>query len=434
MTVMDNLKESFLTQFEGIDSPIATQPQFSSVFSEAWTMLMTQPLPHNKLEEWRYTNFSEVWKQDFFQTASQDIEAARLALPAFSKLPNMNILVCLNGQFVQELSCLHADVRACLQIKPMREAIHTETDLFKQHKQLNTLPLAINAVYLQDGLCMRVMKTLPKGAILCFLNIIDATAQNIMVQPRHLWHFAANTQAVLLEKTITLGENHSLLNQVSEIRAEQNTFIQHAIIQDDKEKSSQITSTHIHLEKSANYHHTTLTFNGLCVRNDLYVRLSERCEAFMNGLYVTKGRTLVDNHTVADHAEPNAQSNELYKGILNGHSTGIFNGKIFVREDAQKTNAYQNNRNIMLSPTAQIYTKPQLEIWADDVKCSHGTTTGALDTEPMFYLKARGIPEDKARALLLNAFAYDVLERVPSEPLKVLLQGFLAEKLGMDLD
>ncbi|TAF32126.1 MAG: Fe-S cluster assembly protein SufD [Cytophagales bacterium] len=434
MMLTDQTKDSFLSQFEGINSPIADKKHLSSIFANAWAALATQPLPNNKHEEWRYTNFSAVWQTEFVQSNHVDIEAARLALPAWSKRPDTSLLVCVNGQFVPELSCLGAEVRACLDIKPISQAIeHSESGIFAQFSDVNTITLAMNTAFMQDGLWIRVRKTLPENTVLGFVNMVDARNQNVAVQPRHFWHFEANTQASLIEQTITLGQGHSFLNQVSEIKIERGAMIQHAVIQDDTALASQVLYTHVHLDKQAQYHNTVVSFGGLCVRNDLYIRLSEHCEAFMNGLYMISGKTLVDNHTVADHAEPNAQSNELYKGVLDGHSTGIFNGKIFVRQDAQKTNAYQKNRNILLSPTAHVFTKPQLEIWADDVKCSHGATTGALEAEPMFYLKARGIPEHKARLLLLNAFMFDVLDRIVSSSLKSLLSDFLEEKLETNL-
>ena len=155
----------------------------------------------------------------------------------------------------------------------------------------------------------------------------------------------------------------------------------------------------------------------------------ENCEAYMNGLYMPNGNTHIDNHTAVDHAKPNSYSNELYKGVLADKSTGVFNGKIFVRKDAQKTNAFQSNKNILLSENASVNTKPQLEIWANDVKCSHGCTIGALDEEPLFYLQSRGIPKEKARKMLLFAFVGDVLDRLKSDFVRNLVNDSIEKKL-----
>jgi Fe-S cluster assembly protein SufD len=159
----------------------------------------------------------------------------------------------------------------------------------------------------------------------------------------------------------------------------------------------------------------------------------ENCESHFHGLYLLDGNTLADNHTVVDHKKPNSFSNELYKGIMGGQSKGVFNGKIFVRPQAQKTNAFQSNRNILMSETSTINTKPQLEIWADDVKCSHGCTSGQLDEEALFYLKTRGIPHDTAKAMLLYAFALDVLVPVKNEQLKSYLDGLISSRLHKNL-
>ncbi len=175
---------------------------------------------------------------------------------------------------------------------------------------------------------------------------------------------------------------------------------------------------------------TTITIGGAITRNNLNITLdAEFCEAHLNGLYLLKGNQHVDNHTIADHAKANCYSNELYKGIMDDKSTGVFNGKIFVKPDAQKTNAFQSNKNVLLSKEATVNTKPQLEIFADDVKCSHGATTGQLDAESLFYLRSRGIGEAAAKRLLLHAFANDVIERIKIESLREILLAKIEERL-----
>jgi Fe-S cluster assembly protein SufD len=169
------------------------------------------------------------------------------------------------------------------------------------------------------------------------------------------------------------------------------------------------------------------------IRNNLNLLLDgERCEGNMYGLYMIGGNSHVDNHTSVDHLKPHSQSNEMYKGVLDGKSTGVFNGKIYVRPHAQKTNAFQSNRNILLSDQATMDTKPQLEIWADDVKCSHGATVGSLDIEPLFYLKSRGIPEKKAKALLTFAFAMDLIEKIKLDSLQKLIESKIMAQLGYE--
>ena len=181
---------------------------------------------------------------------------------------------------------------------------------------------------------------------------------------------------------------------------------------------------------NSHFYSASITLNGSFVRNNLNIVLNgQHAEAFMYGLYMPNGRQHVDNHTLVDHAMPNSYSNELYKGILDDNSTGVFNGKIFVRPDAQKTNAYQSCKNVVLSPGASMNTKPQLEIYADDVKCSHGTTTGQLNDEALFYMRSRGIPKDEARTLLLYAFSQDVLSQIKIQSIREYLEGVVREKL-----
>ena len=194
-----------------------------------------------------------------------------------------------------------------------------------------------------------------------------------------------------------------------------------------------VSSTHLHLSRGAVFASENVTLGGALVRNDVNALLdAEGINCTLNGLYLVDGRRLVDNHTTIDHAKPHCESHELYKGILDDHGRGVFNGKIFVRQDAQKTDAKQTNQVLLLSDDATIDTKPQLEIFADDVKCTHGATVGRLAQDQLFYLQARGIAEEHARAILIHAFASDIVARIEVEPLRNYLEQILVERLPMD--
>jgi Fe-S cluster assembly protein SufD len=225
--------------------------------------------------------------------------------------------------------------------------------------------------------------------------------------------------------------SESWLNAVTEAEVEQGGTLNLILVQDNPGTHSyHRVSVHQHSRSLANV--WTISLDGGVIRNNLdLVMGGEHAEGHMYGLYLLDGATHVDNHTVADHRVPNCMTNELYKGVLGGSSTGVFNGKIFVRKDAQKTNAYQSNKNILLSPTATINTKPQLEIFADDVKCSHGTTTGRLDETALFYLRARGLSRQGAQSLLTYAFAGEVIEKLPNGTLKAELLAKVASRLGL---
>ena len=213
--------------------------------------------------------------------------------------------------------------------------------------------------------------------------------------------------------------------------AEEAARVEYYKIQNDQVQANQVSTTHIRQVGKCYTHTVTISLNGGMIRNNLNVLLeAPNCEAHLYGLYFQGGKTHVDNHTIVDNLKPHSFSNELYKGIMTDDSTAVFNGKIFVRQDAQKTNAYQSNKNILLSETASVNTKPQLEIFADDVKCSHGCTVGQLDEEALFYLRSRGITEKIAHSLLVSAFASDILEHIGPAAIRNHVEQLISERLA----
>jgi len=259
-------------------------------------------------------------------------------------------------------------------------------------------------------------------------NITDTREGNILSQPRSLVHIAEAAQVTMVETFATFGQGEGFTNQVMELVVENDARLEYYKIQEDK--GNQVSTTHIrHIGKS--YSNTvTISLDGGILRNNLNIVLdAEHCESHLYGLYFQKGHNHVDNHTVVDNVKPNCFSNQFYKGILDESATGVFNGKIFVRPQAQKTNAYQSNKNILLSDSATVNTKPQLEIFADDVKCSHGCTIGRLDEEGLFYLQSRGITEKNAKSLLLHAFASDILENVHLKVIREYVDQQISERL-----
>jgi len=233
-----------------------------------------------------------------------------------------------------------------------------------------------------------------------------------------------------VETFATIGLEESFTNQVMEVIVEKDARLEYYKIQNDTSHTNQVSTTHIRQVGKSYIHTVTISLDGGIVRNNLNAVLdAEHCEAHLYGLYLQKGRSHIDNHTVVDNVKPNCFSNELYKGIIDDNATGVFNGKIFVQPQAQKTNAYQSNKNILLSNAASVNTKPQLEIFADDVKCSHGCTVGRLNEEGLFYLQSRGIPLKIARSLLLHAFAIDILEHIKLPPVREYVDKLISERL-----
>jgi len=236
-----------------------------------------------------------------------------------------------------------------------------------------------------------------------------------MVQPRHIWLVNERAELSIVESIVSeKGQTHIWVNSLTEIVMHRDAKLDHTTIQSAPANVRLVNHTTVRQKKQSLYNNYTFTLPGAdLVRNDLQARLEEdHTETHLYGLYLAADRQLVDNHTLVDHQKPNCFSNELYKGVLLEQSTGVFNGKVYVHQDAQKTNAFQQNNNLVIGKKATIDSKPELEIYADDVKCSHGSTVGQFSEEALFYLRARGIGEAAAKALLINAFAFDVTEKI----------------------
>ncbi len=237
--------------------------------------------------------------------------------------------------------------------------------------------------------------------------------------PRNMVVVNENSQCGIIECYQNLSDKKSTCNAVTEIVVKENAGVDYYKIQSRTDNYSHIGTTAVKQEKNSRFNSWTITLGGSLIRNNLNVLMDdENCETHLFGLYVLADKDHVDNHVTVDHAKPHCYSNQLYKGLLNGSSTGVFCGRILVRQDAQKTNAFQSNKNILLSETATANSKPQLEIFADDVKCSHGSTSGQLDEEAVFYMRSRGISEQHAKNILYQAFAWDIIDKIKNQELK----------------
>jgi Fe-S cluster assembly protein SufD len=273
---------------------------------------------------------------------------------------------------------------------------------------------ALNTALFSDGLFIRVKAgALPDKP----LHIIHAytSGTNLMVQPRHLWVVNERAEANIVESIVADGgEARIWANSRTEIVLHRDAKLDHAVIQSAPAGTRLVNQTTVRQKKQSLYNNYTFTLPGAdLVRNDLQAKLEEdHTETHLYGLYLAAGQQLIDNHTLVDHQKPHCFSNELYKGVLLEQSTGVFNGKVYVHQEAQKTNAFQQNNNLVIGKKATIDSKPELEIFADDVKCSHGSTVGQFSEDALFYLRARGVGEAAAKSLLINAFAFDVTEKI----------------------
>lgn len=396
-------------------------------------------LPTLRLEEWKYTNISALFEKEYQLTNSEnsnvqltDIDKVRL--PGHE---HANELVFVNGRFVPSLSNIRSSEQQLVVLPLAAAATGSYADLVKTHLGQSSAYIkdgihALNTSFIQDGVFILVPKKQQLEQPVYLYHISDARQQNTLAQPRSLIYVSEQAKLQLAETYTTLGTADSFSNEVMEIVVDSAAVVEYYKLQNDGSNASQVGSTHVHQVGKSYVHTVTISLNGGVIRNNLNLVLdAEGNETHLYGLSLLKGHSHVDNHTLVDNKKPNCFSNQLYKGIADDASTGIFSGRIIVQPDAQKTNAYQSNKNILLSEQATINTKPQLEIFADDVKCSHGCTVGQLDEEALFYLKARGIPGAEAEVLLLQAFAADIVAQIKSEPLRIHVEKLIFEHLSI---
>ncbi len=409
--------------------------------NEGFKAFNTIGIPTIKNEEWKYTGINNLFKKEYRlaedevrnDITSKDINAFRL--PGFE---NANELVFINGKYTPELSIIRSS-RSEFEVLPLEDAANEKyKDIVQSHFNKSSEAVkdgmqALNTSFIYGGVFIYVYKNKEVEHPVYLYNIADARENHMLAQPRSFVFVEPNASLHLAETFGTIGTMDSFTNGVMEIVANKDARVEYYRIQNDVAHASNVTTTHIRQIGKSFVNTVVVSLNGGVIRNNVNLVLeAEYNEAHMYGLYLLKGHTHVDNHTMVDNRAPNCFSNEYYKGILDEHSTGVFNGKIFVRPDAQKTNAYQSNKNILLSDEASINTKPQLEIFADDVKCSHGCTVGQLDEEALFYLRSRGISAEHARSMLLKAFAEDIVRQIKPERLREYVAKLISKRLAVN--
>jgi len=386
-------------------------------------------------EEWRFTNVSPVAAAEF--TIADRATAVRAGdLDAFLYGDAPHRLVVLNGHVVPGLSRV-AGLPAGVRVGSLSTAVTEHADVVSRYMgQLAEFVTrgftALNTALSQDGAYVYI----PEGVVveqpLQLLFVSSGTGT--MSHPRVLIVAGDRSQSRIVETYVGTQGDAYFANAVTEVVVGENAVLDHYKVQQESLGAFHIASMHVHAARSSNFSSHSFALGGRIVRNDVFAVLDgEGAECTLNGLYLADGERLVDNHTTIDHAKAHCPSHEIYKGILGGRARAVFNGKIIVRQDAQKTDAKQTNRALLLSDSASINTKPQLEIFADDVKCTHGAAIGQLDEDALFYLRARGLTFVEARDMLIHAFAGDILDRVKVEPLRIALEAELYAQLAKDL-
>jgi Fe-S cluster assembly protein SufD len=389
--------------------------------------------PTNRHEEWRFTNIQPILKADLKPVLG----------PHRGSIPPNDIerlffgtehrLVFVNGYFAEALSSV-GELPKGVWCGSLAAAQSERYDVLLQHlaryaKYDDSPFTALNTAFLREGAFIHV----PDNTLLdkpIHLLYLTKDANELLISPRNLMVIGANSRASVVESYESLTANSYLTNVVTEIVLGENSVLEHDRLQDEGLQAFHVSSAYVHQQSNSSFISNSIALGGSIARSSVSAVLDgPGSECTLNGLSLSSGTQLIDNHTSIDHAQPNCQSHELYKAILDGKSRGVFNGKIFVRQDAQKTDAKQTNKTLLLSDQATIDTKPQLEIFADDVKCTHGATVGQLEAEQVFYLRTRGIDVTTARDILTFAFASDVVNRVHVEPLRDQLESRIHTRL-----
>lgn len=394
--------------------------------------------PTKKEEAWKYTSLNSVLKNDFsvFPKRENSIEFKDVKKFFLHEIDTYK-LVFIDGKFSSFMSSTtHEGIDVCLLssvlTKPKYKMI-LDT-YFNQIASKDESLTTLNTAFAQEGAFINIPKSKVADKPIEIIHFSTGVESALMVQPRNLIIVGENAHVQIIERHQSLNSNPVLTNSVTEIFAQKRAIVDYYKIQNDEQTANLIDNTYISQKQESRVAVHTFSFGGNITRNNLnFYHFGERIDSTLKGITIIGDKQHVDHYTLVNHATPNCESHQNYKTILGGSSTGVFNGKIFVEKEAQKTDAFQQNNNILLSDKATINAKPQLEIFADDVKCSHGCTIGQLDESAMFYMQQRGIPQKEAKALLLYAFSNEVIESIKIPELKQRITKIIAMKLGVNL-
>lgn len=391
--------------------------------------------PTTKDEEWKYTSILPLLKHNFITLSEKkSVTKEEIKSNLFDEMEH-SLIVFINGIYSAE----HSDLlnlpegvvvgSIAQEIKNKNKVLQRYFGKYADHQ--NHIFTALSTAYTDDGAFVYV----PEGRVveepIHIIFITSAGDKKVLTQPRNLFVAEKSSQVTIIEHYVSDEEKIYFTNAVTEIVAEENAIVDHIKLQEESKKSFHIARMEVDQERNSNFSSHSISTGGELTRNEFNARFNdEGGECTLNGLFMIDGSQLFDAHTLMDHAKPHCNSHEHYKGILDDKSRGVFNGKVIVRQDAQKTNAFQENNNILLSDEALVNTKPQLEIFADDVKCSHGATIGQMDEDAKFYLKSRGIGEEASKGILLHAFASDVVTSIKIETIRNYIEKIITAKFN----
>jgi len=431
------LKEKLVSSFMAFENMVDVDSPVHDIRTEAIRHFESEGFPTKRQEAWKYTSLNSILKHDYsvFPKHEEALEFKDVKKYFIHDIDSYKI-VFIDGKYSSHLSqTTHDGLDVCLMsaalTKPKyRIVIENYFNKIATNDSLS----ALNTAFSAEGAFIHIPKNKLVDKPIQILHFSTGNEAALMLQPRNLVIVDENSHVQIIERHQSLTENPVLTNSVTEIFGNKRAIVDYYKIQNDNQSASLIDNTFINQKQESIVKVHTFSFGGKLIRNNLnFYQNGERIDSTMKGITIIGDKQHVDHNTLVHHIEPNCESHQDYKGIFGDNSTGVFNGKVLVEKEAQKTDAFQANNNILLSDKASINTKPQLEIFADDVKCSHGCTIGQLDESAMFYLRSRGIPEKEARGLLMFAFSNNVLDSVKIPEIKNRITKIIANKLGVNI-
>jgi Fe-S cluster assembly protein SufD len=432
------LKEKLVSSFMAFEETIDVHTELHDVRTNAIKNFENKGFPSKKEEAWKYTSLNAVLKNDFtvFPKNENAIEFAEVKKYFLHEIDTYKV-VFIDGVFSSFLSSTtHDGIDVCLMSSALNKPKYKMVidNYFNKVASKSESLTSLNTAFANEGAYINIpkRKVVDKPIEIMYFSTGSETA--LLVQPRNLIIVGENSHVQIIERHQSLNSNPVLTNSVTEIFAQKRAIVDFYKIQNDNLQANLIDNTYVSQQQESVVSVNTFSFGGNLTRNNLnFYHFGERIVSNLNGITIIGEKQHVDHYTLVQHASPNCESHQDYKGIFSDQSIGVFNGKIFVEKEAQKTNAFQKSNNILLSDKATINAKPQLEIFADDVKCSHGCTIGQLDETAMFYMQSRGIPKKEAKALLMYAFSNAVIESIKIPELKQRIAKIIASKLGVKM-
>eukprot|EP00746_Dinoflagellata_sp_MGD_P060704 gnl/MRDRNA2_/MRDRNA2_25730_c0_seq1.p1 gnl/MRDRNA2_/MRDRNA2_25730_c0~~gnl/MRDRNA2_/MRDRNA2_25730_c0_seq1.p1 ORF type:complete len:438 (+),score=26.49 gnl/MRDRNA2_/MRDRNA2_25730_c0_seq1:47-1360(+) len=432
-----NLKNKLLSSYIAFEDHLEADSPIYDLKSKAIKIFENEGFPSKKMEDWKYTSLNSLLKTDYSLSPKKDhaVEFKDVKQYFLHDIDTYKI-VFVDGVYNSFLSeTTHDKMDVCLLSAALsKQKYQPVIEAYFNKVAGNDSLTSLNTAFAREGAYIYIPKHREVEKPIEVINFATGNEAALMLQPRNLIIVGENAHVQIIERHQSLSENAVFTNSVTEIFAEKRAYVDYYKIQNDRANASLIDTTYISQEEQSNCRVHTFSFGGKMTRNNLnFYQRGERCDSTLKGITILEGKQHVDHNTLVNHIEPNCESHQDYKGIFGDSSTGVFNGKVVVEREAQKTDAFQQNNNILIDDKATINAKPQLEIFADDVKCSHGCTIGQLDEEALFYLRSRGIAKKEARALLMYAFANNVLESVKIPELKRRINKLIATKIGVHL-